>query len=50
MLPVRLKQIMELGIAVEHLKLSVNNLTLPILLEFIIILKDKALWNGPMEH
>lgn len=39
---VRLKQIMELSIAVKHLRYFVNNLILPILLGFFIILKDKV--------
>jgi hypothetical protein len=48
--PTILKQIMELAIAVEHLRLSVDNLISPILLVFLIILMDKALcgmgpWN-----
>jgi hypothetical protein len=49
MLQIRLKQIMELAIAIEHLRHSVDNLILPILLRFLIILKDKVLLNGPME-
>jgi hypothetical protein len=37
---------MELAIAWMHLRLSVDNLILPILLGFLIILKDKVLRNG----
>jgi hypothetical protein len=36
---------MELAIAVKHLRLSVDNLILLILLGFFIILKDKILRN-----
>ena len=46
---IRLKQIMELAIAVKHLKCFVVNLVLPILLVLVIILKEKALWNRSME-
>jgi hypothetical protein len=42
---IRLKQIMELAITVEYLRCFVNNLTLHILLGFLIILKDKVLRN-----
>jgi hypothetical protein len=36
---------MELTITVKHLRLFVHNLTLPILLGFLIILKYKVLRN-----
>lgn len=39
----------ELATAAMHLRLFVDNLTLPILLGFLIILKDKVLWSGPTE-
>jgi hypothetical protein len=45
----QLKQIMELAIAVKHLRISANNLILPILLGLLKILKDKVLCNRLME-
>ena len=42
---IRLKQIVELAITVKHLRWFVDNLILPMLLGFFIILKDKVLWN-----
>ena len=36
---------MELTITVKHLRCFVNNLMLPISLEFFIVFKDKVLWN-----
>jgi hypothetical protein len=42
---IRLKQILELAITVMHLRCFINNLMLPMLLGFFIILKDKVLWN-----
>ena len=46
---IRLKQIMELAITVKHMRCFVDNLILPILLGFLIILKDKLLWNRFVE-
>jgi hypothetical protein len=40
---IRLKQVMDLAIAVEHLRFFVDNLILPILLGSLIIPKDKVL-------
>lgn len=40
---------MELAIVVKHLRHFVDDLILPILLELFIILKDKVVWNKPME-
>jgi hypothetical protein len=42
---IRLKLIMKLAITVKHLRCFVNNLRLPMLLGFFIILKDKVLVN-----
>lgn len=37
------------AIAVKPVGLSVDNFILPMLLGFLIILKDKVLWKGSME-
>ena len=42
---IRLKLIMKLAITVKHVRCFVKNLMLPIILGFLIILKDNILWN-----
>jgi hypothetical protein len=47
--PNQLKQIMEWAITVKHLRCFVDSVIVPILLGFLILLKDKELWNRTME-